>query len=78
MCLAIPGKLIRINGDKGLADFGGVRKEVGLTFVMDEIKKGDWILVHTGFAMEIISDEEAQLTIQALDEAYHVEPISES
>ncbi len=73
MCLAIPVKIVEIKGDKGTVEMGGVKKEVGLNFI-PEAKIGDWILLHTGFGLEIISEEDAKETIDALNEAYHVMP----
>ena len=72
MCLAIPGKLIEKKGDKGLVDLGGVNKEILLTFI-PEVKKGDWVIIHTGFGLNIISEEEANETIAILQEVYGTE-----
>ena len=64
MCLAIPGKILRISGDDplsrmGKVSFAGVKKEVSLAFV-PEAKAGDYVIVHVGFAISIL-DEEAAL-----------------
>ena len=74
MCLAIPGKVEKIEGDKGLVDIGGVSKEISFTFI-PEVKKGDWILIHTGFGLNIISEKDALETINLLKEAYGLEAI---
>lgn len=73
MCLAIPAKIVKKEGKKGIVDMGGVNKEIGLDFI-PEAEVGNWILIHTGFGLEIISDEEAKKTIDALKEVYFVEP----
>jgi hydrogenase expression/formation protein HypC len=73
MCLAIPSKIVSINGKKGIVDMGGIKKEVGLDFI-PEAKIGNWILLHTGFGLEIISEKDALETIEAINEAYHVMP----
>lgn len=69
MCLGIPGKIVEIREDAGLplgvVDFGGVRREVCLAFVADEAKVGDYAVVHVGFAISLVDEEEA-LRSQAL------------
>lgn len=75
MCLAIPGKLTEINGEQtvfrsGKVDFGGVTREVNLAYV-PEAETGNWVLVHVGFALSVIDEEEAQkvlLELEALKE----------
>jgi hydrogenase expression/formation protein HypC len=65
MCIAIPGKLIKKENEKGIVDLGGVSKEISLTFI-PEVKEGDWVIIHTGFGLNIISEEEANETIAIL------------
>ena len=72
MCLAIPGKLIKKENEKGIVDLGGVNKEIFLTFI-PEVKEGDWVIIHTGFGLNIISEEEASETIAILKEVYGTE-----
>jgi hydrogenase expression/formation protein HypC len=72
MCLAVPGKVVSIVGDdpilrSGVVDFGGIRKEVNLSFV-PEADIGDYVLVHVGFALNTIEEEEANRVFQYLDE----------
>ncbi len=72
MCLGIPGQLVEIVDPaehRGIADVDGVRREVNIGLVMGEaggIKVGDWILIHVGFAMSKIDEEEAQRTLEFL------------
>ena len=66
MCLAIPGKIIKIKNDTADVDFGGVIKQANITMV--ETKIGDWVVVHAGFAIEIMDEEEAQKTIELWNE----------
>ena len=65
MCLGIPGKVIEIRDDAGLpmgkVDFGGVRRRVSLAYV-PEAKVGDFCLVHVGFAISRLDEEEARRT----------------
>lgn len=72
MCLAVPGRVERIRESDGVrfgrVDFGGVVREVCLEFV-PEARAGDWALVHVGFAIAMIDEEEARATRRALLEA---------
>lgn len=71
MCLGIPGKVIEIyeaNGLKmGKVDFGGVVKEACLAYVPD-ITVGEYAIIHVGFAISQIDEEEAQATLALLRE----------
>lgn len=66
MCLAIPGKIIKIENDTGDVDFGGVIRQTNLTMV--EAKVGDWVVIHAGFAIDIIDEDEALETIALWNE----------
>lgn len=66
MCLAVPGRIVSINGDTAEVDFGGVMKRANITMV--ETKIGDWIVVHAGFAIEIMDEEEAMRTLELWNE----------
>jgi len=64
MCLAIPGKVLSISGDDpltrmGRIDFSGVVKQVSLAYV-PEVIVGDYVIVHVGFALSKVDEEEAQ------------------
>ena len=69
MCLGIPGKIIDIyetNGLKmGIVDFGGVTREACLAYV-PEAEIGDYTIIHVGFALNVIGEEEAQETLDLL------------
>jgi len=66
--LAIPGKIIELLGGKrALVDYGGTRREADLTFV--EAGVGSWVLVHAGFAMQVLTEEDALETLALWDEA---------
>jgi hydrogenase expression/formation protein HypC len=69
MCLAVPGKILRISGDDPLSrmgevSFAGVKKDIGLAFV-PEAKTGDYVIVHVGFAIAILDEAAA---IEALND----------
>lgn len=65
MCLAIPALIITIDGDQAEVDLGGVRRRVGLQLV-PEARVGDYVLVHTGFAINVLDADEAEATLSLL------------
>jgi hydrogenase expression/formation protein HypC len=67
MCLSIPGKVIEIEGDNAKVSVGGTTVSAGLQ-MLDDVKVGDYILVHSGFALEKISEEEATETLKLFKE----------
>jgi hydrogenase expression/formation protein HypC len=71
MCLAVPGKILEIYETNGLLmgkiDFGGVTREVCLTYV-PEAKVGDYTIIHVGFALNLIDEQEAMETLSLLDQ----------
>ena len=82
MCLAVPGRVVRILDHEGLlmgdVDFGGVIRRVCLSYV-PEAEVGDYAVVHAGFAISMLDSQEAALTLELmLRMATAVEPESES
>ena len=67
MCLSVPMKVISIQGQKGMAEIGGMRKEVDLRF-LSRVDIGDYVIVHAGFALQRLDQEEAQETLSLLRE----------
>jgi hydrogenase expression/formation protein HypC len=77
MCLGVPGKIIEIyqvnDLQMGKVDFGGVIREVCLAYV-PEAQIGDYALIHVGFALNLVSEQEAKETLELLQEiAEHAE-----
>jgi hydrogenase expression/formation protein HypC len=72
MCLGIPGRIVEIHDTEGLpmgvVDFGGVRREVCLAYVADEVRLGDYAIVHVGFAISKVDEAEARRTFEVLRE----------
>jgi hydrogenase expression/formation protein HypC len=62
MCLAVPGKIVRIEGDTGDVDFGGVIRKANITMVKATV--GAWAIIHAGFAIEVMDEEEARETLK--------------
>jgi len=67
MCLSIPGKIIRINGDLAEVSVGGTIVNVGMQMI-DDVKEGDYVLVHAGFALQKINEKEALETLKLFRE----------
>lgn len=59
MCLGVPAKIEKIDGDFAIADFNGIKRKISIQLTPD-IKKGQYCLVHAGFAIEKITDEYAE------------------
>lgn len=80
MCLGIPGKIQSIRDDVGLAmgvvDFGGVRRDVCLEYVADEVSVGDYVIVHVGFAISKVDEEEARRTFDLLREMSQLDELA--
>ncbi|MBA2625195.1 MAG: HypC/HybG/HupF family hydrogenase formation chaperone [Acidimicrobiia bacterium] len=72
MCLGIPGRLVEIRDlaeHRGVVDVDGVRREVNIGLVVDDgIAIGDWVLIHVGFAMSKIDEEDAERTLSFIKE----------
>ena len=67
MCLAIPARVERVNGDRAQVDFGeGVLREVNVTLV--EAKVGDYVLVHAGYAIQTMDEKDALETLSLWNE----------
>ncbi|MBP2647054.1 MAG: hydrogenase assembly chaperone hypC/hupF [Gemmatimonadetes bacterium] len=72
MCLGIPGRVVEMHDDTGLpmgvVDFGGVRREVCLAYVAHDVGIGDYVVVHVGFAISKVDEEEARRSYAILKE----------
>ncbi|MDD4871314.1 MAG: HypC/HybG/HupF family hydrogenase formation chaperone [Kiritimatiellae bacterium] len=68
MCLAIPMKLTEVRDDgTGIADIDGAKSEVNLT-LLDKPEKGNYVIIHAGFAIEILDEKEANERIKLFEE----------
>jgi hydrogenase expression/formation protein HypC len=78
MCLAVPGKILSISGSDefraGRVNFGGVVKEVSLAYV-PEANAGDYVMVHVGFAISVVDEAEARLTLDYLRQMGELEEL---
>ncbi len=67
MCLAAPAKVKKVEGNSALVDFSGVFKKISLG-ILSDVKKGDFVLIHAGFAIGKVDKLEAENTLKALEE----------
>jgi hydrogenase expression/formation protein HypC len=66
MCLAIPSKVVAIKDKMGTIDVSGVRREVSLLLLPEEVDLGDFVLVHAGFAIQRIDPEAAEEALKLI------------
>ena len=72
MCLAIPGQVLSVEGDDpafllGRVNFGGITKQISLAYT-PEVRPGEYVLVHAGFSMQVLDEQEAKRSWQTLEE----------
>lgn len=80
MCLAVPGMLVSVIDDpepalrRGKVDFGGVKKEISLAFT-PEASVGNYVLVHVGYALSVVDEEEAKKIFEYLKQMQDIEEL---
>ncbi|MHA1798212.1 MAG: HypC/HybG/HupF family hydrogenase formation chaperone [Candidatus Helarchaeota archaeon] len=67
MCLAIPAKVLEIDGDTAKVDFGGIQKKIIIT-LLDSVNVGEYVIVHAGYAIEVQSAEIAEETLKMMND----------
>ncbi len=67
MCLAVPVKVVSIEGDEAETEIGGVRRRVSVALT-PEVKAGDYVLLHTGYAIGVVDEVEAKETLKLFEE----------
>lgn len=67
MCLAIPALITQIINDRAIINIGGIAKEICIA-LLDEVNIGDYVIVHTGYALTRLNEEEAQKTLSLFAE----------
>lgn len=70
MCLSIPSRVVQVDREEvtAVVDTMGVKRKVGIDFIADEVKEGDYVLIHIGYAMNIIDEEDALASIETYRE----------
>ena len=82
MCLAVPGKVLTVSGDEpltrvGKVNFGGIIKDINFAYVPD-VKVGEYVIVHVGFALNTVDEAEANLVFGYLKEMGELADLEES
>ncbi|MCL0087387.1 HypC/HybG/HupF family hydrogenase formation chaperone [Dehalococcoidia bacterium] len=72
MCLAIPALIRTIEGQEAEADMGGISRRISL-WLTPEAKVGDYVLIHTGYAISVLDQEEAEETLRLFEEIQAME-----
>lgn len=81
MCLAVPGRVLSVDGEdtafrQGVVDFGGIRKTVNLAYT-PEVRVGQYVIVHVGFALSVVDEAEAQRVLDTYREMDALAELSE-
>jgi hydrogenase expression/formation protein HypC len=67
MCLAVPVKVLSVNGEEAEVDIGGVNRTISI-MLTPEARPGDYVLMHTGYAISTINEEEARQTLELFEQ----------
>jgi len=67
MCLGVPVKIIQKKGKEGVAEFKGIKKRISLE-LLDQVKVGDYVILHAGFAIQRLDQKEALKTLKLFEE----------
>ena len=76
MCLGVPMQVVSIGDGDIVAEIDGVRKEASLMLLADEVKVGDFVIVHAGFAISKLDEEDAQETLRMMREVFTPEDMA--
>lgn len=74
MCLAVPVKVMTIDGNEAEVDYGGVKRRVSIMLTPD-VKVGDYVLLHTGYAISVIDEAEAEETLKLFEEMARLDEV---
>jgi hydrogenase expression/formation protein HypC len=73
MCLAVPSKIIEINGKMATIDVNGARRDVSLLIIPEDVEIGDYVLVHAGFAIQRVDREAGEEAMRLINEIFERE-----
>ena len=71
MCIAIPGKIVEVDYPFAIVDFKGTKRKIRVD-LLEDVKAGDWFLVHVGFAIQKVDEEEAKKTAEMLEKVFGI------
>ncbi len=73
MCVGVPSKIVRIEDSMAIIDVLGAQREVSLLLLDEDVQLGDYVIVHAGFAIRKIHEEDAHENLRLMKEAFGVE-----
>ncbi|HJV36033.1 HypC/HybG/HupF family hydrogenase formation chaperone [Geomonas sp.] len=76
MCVGVPMQIVSIEGDIAIAEIDGVKREASLMLLGDEVALGDFVIVHAGFAISKLDEQEARETLELMREAFTPESMA--
>ena len=76
MCVGVPMQVISVDGDDIVAEVDGVRRSASLMMLADEVKVGDFLIIHAGFAISKLDEDEARETIRMMKEYFSEEDMA--
>ncbi|MBT1070261.1 HypC/HybG/HupF family hydrogenase formation chaperone [Pelotalea chapellei] len=76
MCVGVPMRVVSIEDGNAVAEIDGVKREASLMLLADEVQVGDFIIVHAGFAISRLDEEDARETIAMMREAFAPEDMA--
>ena len=76
MCVGVPMQVISIEGDQAVAEVDGVKREASLMMLDQEVKIGDFVIVHAGFAISKLDEEDARETLAMMRELFTPEDMA--
>jgi hydrogenase expression/formation protein HypC len=77
MCLAIPSKVIKIKNSTATIDVYGAQRDISIILIEDDINIGDYVLVHAGFAIQKIGEDDAKETLKLFDKYFGLKDTKE-
>ncbi|BEH08647.1 MULTISPECIES: HypC/HybG/HupF family hydrogenase formation chaperone [Geobacter] len=76
MCLGVPMQVVAVSEGEVVAEIDGVRKEASLMLLDEEVRVGDFVIVHAGFAISKLDEEDAQETLRLMREVFRPEDMA--
>lgn len=70
MCVGVPMQVVSIDGSDAVAEIDGVKRQASLMLLADEVQVGDFVIVHAGFAISKLDEEEARETLEMMREVF--------
>lgn len=71
MCVGVPMRVISIDGTNAVAEIDGVRRETSLVLMDEEVREGDFVIVHAGFAISRLDEEDARQTLELMHQLFN-------